>query len=1462
MPFIRDRPEVNLPPRKRLGIALGPGYEVGESSAIAAARPAGGLRADYDFVATMDREIRRDPERYVGYGITDSWDKIVETLQGAPVSTNTELGAHVRDFESMVRRDTYEIYTMLDDEQSQRQLLAGRKARMSRERLGTIYGFAVILRVKRFIQHGLFMPDTTERDDSTSGTGHHTAGAGDSFTGTGDGITGQVTTLQGTAGIRWGYQHSPELPEEPTPIAATTTTVTNAQLQAMIDQGVSAALAARDATRNGVDNHTSGTGVRGALTWWNSHVMTVTHDIAYSMTWFDLRKKMTDKYCPRNEMKKLEAELWNLKVIGTDVVKYNQRFQELALLCVRMFPEESDKIERYVGGLPDIIHGNIVASKPKTMQEAIEMATELMDKRVSTIAERQAENKRKLENTSRNNQNQQQQQNKRQNTGRAYTAGSGEKRQYGGSRPLCSKCNYHHDGPCAPKCYKCNKYGHIARDCRGTGNANNINNQKGTGSGQRPTCFECGVQGHFQKECPRLKNNKGNRGNQAGNDRAPAKVYVVGNAGANPRQRRCGLLPSKLPLFLYLIYDTDADRIPSGPYVWCQEIDFRIPWRNKTLIIHGDGSTQGNMTRLNIISCTKTQKYMEKGFPIFLAHVTAKEVEDKSEKRRLEDLQRVRSDLLEDRPKVRLSPTEGSRRRHSEDCLQNSLWPLRISSYAVCTVPRSYDRYEEFHVDPAKIESIKDWTSPKSPTEIRQFLGLAGYYRRFIEGAPIHALPEGSEDFHRYCDASNKGLELCRCREKKSWLPCYGDLRMVIMHESHKSKYFIHPGSDKMYQDMKKLYWWPNMKADIATYVSKCLTCAKVTAEHQRPSRLLVQPKIPEWKWDNITMDFVTKLPKSSQGYDTIWVIVDRLTKSAIFTPMRETDPLDKLARMYLKEVVTRHGIPVSIICDRDPRFASNFWRSLQNALGTNLDMSTAYHPQTDGQSERTIQTLEDMLRACAIEFGKGWVNHLPLVEFSYNNSYHASIKAAPFEALYGRKCRSPVCWTEVGEAQILGPELIQETTEKIIQIKQRMQAARDRQKSYADLKRKPMEFQVRDKVMLKVSPWKGVVRFGKRGKLNPRYVGPFKVLEKVGEVAYKLELPEELSRVDIVRREVKRLKRSRIPLVKVRWNSKRGPEFTWEREDQFKKKYPHLFTKTAPSSSAASAHPTDEFCLFLDHFHAGMREPVLEEYITVTRKNYTVENNDGQIIKKNSFQIKGMFLEKLARNTFSGKNGEDTVEHIEKFLEIMGPFNIQDVNVFPISLIGVASEWFMEEHINSLGSWVDLIEKLYDKFYPPSRTRRNGKTNEVEMLRMPVDYSNEEVKSVSNPCVDNEGGSNNENKAAKIFRIETNLFDYETHLCIAFKEFNHLLQIDPNVLTDDVFGIKSYEEYRNDLIYEWNDKIPWVSERPWKDDGIWKELVPVKHCCEPFNYKNRCSEWPTYSWRDDGYCNGGNLPG
>ncbi|GKB93376.1 putative reverse transcriptase domain-containing protein [Tanacetum coccineum] len=306
-----------------------------------------------------------------------------------------------------------------------------------------------------------------------------------------------------------------------------------------------------------------------------------------------------------------------------------------------------------------------------------------------------------------------------------------------------------------------------------------------------------------------------------------------------------------------------------------------------------------------------------------------------------------------------------------------------------------------------------------------------------------------------------------------------GDVRTLIMDKSHKSKYYVHSGADKMYYDLRDRYWWPGMKKDIAEY-------------------------------EGIAMDFVTKLPRTSSGHDTIWVIVDRLTKSAHFLPMREDYKMDRLARLYLNEIVARHGVPISIISDHDSRFTSRFWQSMQEALGTRLDMSTAYHPQTDGQSERTIQTLKDMLRVCVLDFGGSWDVHLPLVEFSYNNSYHSSVRYAPFEALYGRKCRSPIMWAKVGK-----------------DLPEELDGVHD-------------TFHVSNL---------------KKCLADPTLQVPLDEFQ----IDAKLNFVEEL--VEILEREFKKLKRSRISIVKVRWNSKRGPEFMWEREDQMKLKYPHLFS-------------------------------------------------------------------------------------------------------------------------------------------------------------------------------------------------------------------------------------------------------------------------------------------------------------
>nr|GEX32896.1 putative reverse transcriptase domain-containing protein [Tanacetum cinerariifolium] len=969
-----------------------------------------------------------------------------------------------------------------------------------------------------------------------------------------------------------------------------------------------------------------------ALTWWNSQIRSLGPD-TYSMTWEVLKKKMTDKYGPQGEIKKLEIKLWNLKVEENNVSAYTECFQELTLICTKFVGDETEKIDKYVSGLPDNIY------TPK-----------------------------------------------RQNVTRVYNMGTGERKPYSGNLSKCTKCHFHHNGPCTQKCHKCNKEGHFARDCRSSSNANVVNAQRN------------------------------NRANPKVN--APGWVYAVGNAekrGNASRDPDSNFVTGTFLLnnrYASILFNTGADRIFIST-AFSSLIDIvPTPLGNSYDVELADGK---------------------------IVKISAKKEEDKLEGKQLEDVPVVRDypeffpkdlpglppsrpvefqiDLIPGaalvaRAPYRLAP---SKMKESSKQLQelsekgfirpsSSTWGAPVlfvkkkdGSFRMCIdyrelnkltvknryplpqidnlfdqlqgssiylmidlrlgyhqlrvrehdVPKTafktrYGHYE-FQVMPfgltnaptnekehkehlkailellkkeklyAKFSKCEFWipkrekviayasrqlkvhehnytthdlelgsvvfalkiernylygtkctmfTDHKSLQHILDQKELSMRQRRWLElltdydcdicyhpgkanvvadalSPQIEALKPKNlekEDVGGMIrkDIPKEKLEPradgTLCLNGRSWLPCYGDLRSVIMHESHKSKYSIHPGSDKM-----------------------------VKAKHQRLSGLLVQSTIPEWKRDNIMMDFITKLPKSPQGFDTIWVIVDQLTKSAHFLPIRENDPLDKMARLYLNRIVARYGIPVSIICDRDGRFTSNIWRLFQKALGTDISMSTAYHPETDGQSERTIQTLEDMLHACMINFGKGWLKHLPLCEFSYNNSYHASIKAAPYEALYGRKCRSLVCWAEVGEAQLTGPELIQETTEKIVLIKQISQAAQDQQKSYVDLKWKPMEFEVGDRVMLKVSPWKGVVQFDKWelskvhhtfdvSNLKKCYTDEPLVMPLEGiHVDDKLQFVEEP--VEIKKREIKRLKQSRIPLIKVHWNSRRGPEFTWECE-------------------------------------------------------------------------------------------------------------------------------------------------------------------------------------------------------------------------------------------------------------------------------------------------------------------------
>ncbi|WVZ75273.1 LOW QUALITY PROTEIN: hypothetical protein U9M48_023345 [Paspalum notatum var. saurae] len=429
-------------------------------------------------------------------------------------------------------------------------------------------------------------------------------------------------------------------------------------------------------------------------------------------------------------------------------------------------------------------------------------------------------------------------------------------------------------------------------------------------------------------------------------------------------------------------------------------------------------------------------------------------------------------------------------------------------------------------------------------------------------------------------------------------VPKEGKARETIIEEAHESAYSIHPGANKMYQDLSQKFWWRGMKTDVANHVAQCDVCQQVKADHQKPAGLLQPPPIPTWKWDEVGMDFVTGLPKTKKGNDAIWVIVDRLTKTAHFIPVKTTHGGAKLAQLYIENIVRLHGIPSRIVSDKGTQFTSKFWKSLHKALGTNLDFSSAYHPQTDGQTERVNQVMEDMLRACVLTYGKDWESSLPYAEFSYNNGYQASLGMAPFEPLYRRKCRTPLIWAEDKEQVPTRPALLKEAEEKIEEIRERLKIAQTKQKSYVDRRRRELSFEEGDLVYLKVSPIRGTRRFQVKGKLAPRYIGPYKIEERIGKVAYRLQLSESMSDIhnvfhvsqlkkclkeparqveldtlelqpDLRYKEVpikilvtgvKKTPRSAIKICRVLWSRHGEEESTWQREDALREEHPHLF--------------------------------------------------------------------------------------------------------------------------------------------------------------------------------------------------------------------------------------------------------------------------------------------------------------
>nr|GEV33846.1 reverse transcriptase domain-containing protein [Tanacetum cinerariifolium] len=824
----------------------------------------------------------------------------------------------------------------------------------------------------------------------------------------------------------------------------------------------------------------------------NGHVTTLGYKAAYAMTWGTLKKKMTNKYCPKDEIKKLEIEIWNLRVKGNDIAAYTQRFQELALMCSKFLADETEKVNKYISGLPDNIHGNVM----------------------------QNENKRKTDDSSRNNQ---QQPHKKQNVARAYTVGPGEQMVYTGDLPLCTKCNYHHTRKCAPKCekFKSSKESLCVWRKSASPDSNIITGTFLLNNRYAKILFDTGEDRSFISTTfsALIDITPTTLENHYDVELADGKIIRV-----NTIVRGCNLN------FMNHPFNIDLMPVSLGSFdviigmdwltkyhgvIICDEKIVRVPFGREMLIFQGNGDNLREESRLNIISYAKTQEYMLKGCDVFLVHITTKEAKDKSEGKRLEDVQIVR-----DFPEVFPEDLPG-------------IPPARQVEFQIDLAPGAAPvARAPYRLVPSKMKELAE-----------QLLELSdkGFIRPNSSpwGSPVLFVNKKDRSFrssvYLKIDLRSVYLQLIVHEEdipKTAFRTCYGHYEfqvmpfglknapavfMNLMNRIHEENYTTHDlelravvfalkiwrhylyGTrctvftdhkslqhilDKKELNTRQRRWLELLSdcdCDIRYHPRKANVVADALSKKEwyRPLRVrglvmimgLNLPKEileaqtealkPEnsvlkmfeacsektsqrksWNPEKITMDFITKLPKNTNGYDTIWVIIDCLTKSAHFLPMRENDPMEKLMKLYMKEVVTRHGVPVSIISDRNGRFTSLFWKELHKALGTRLVISTAYHPETDGQSERTIQTLEDMLRACVMDFEKNWDRHLPLVEFFYNNSYHTSIKAAPFKALYRRKCRSPICWAEVKDAQLTGPEIIHETTEKIIQIKSRIQAS------------------------------------------------------------------------------------------------------------------------------------------------------------------------------------------------------------------------------------------------------------------------------------------------------------------------------------------------------------------------------------------------------------------------------------